>query len=175
MHRINTLFCLVCRAVRALTQLILVGIFLAAVCFAGFVAVKGSQPVGVVGAGSPNQTANISDMNYWQFISVRLEVSRQTPASCHRTRLVFLAVALPVYPSLYTVVALYPESILARHMQPSPLIPETIGWRDIPETWWNLVKEVSWLAFALPLWDFTPAIGERVGLDEMCYCALILR
>jgi hypothetical protein len=38
----------------------------------------------------------------------------------------------------------------------------------VPETWWRLVVEVSLLAFTQPQWDFTPAAGERVGVDESC-------
>jgi hypothetical protein len=54
---------------------------------------------------------------------------------------------LPLYPALYTYVSLYRESTLARHVQPGPLIPQPIQWRQAPETWWRLVEEVSTLAF----------------------------
>jgi hypothetical protein len=36
---------------------------------------------------------------------------------CHRTRLIYLAIASRVYPALYTYVALHPESSLARLVQ----------------------------------------------------------
>ncbi len=63
---------------------------------------------------------------------------------------------------------LFPESSLATHIQPSPLIPEPISWKEAPETWWQLVKEISWLAFTEPQWDYTPAIGQRVRVDRAC-------
>ena len=98
----------------------------------------------------------------------RLEASWQTPPNCHRTRLIYMAIALPAYPALYTYVALFPESSLARHIQPSELIPQQIQWRQAPETWWRLVEEVSVLAFTQPQWNFTPAVGQRVGVDREC-------
>jgi hypothetical protein len=67
---------------------------------------------------------------------------------------------------------LYPESSLARHVQPSPLIPQQITWQEVPETWFRLVKEVSWLVFSEPLWDYTPAVGQRVRVDEGCVLAV---
>ena len=62
----------------------------------------------------------------------RLQASSETPVNCHRTRLVYLAIALPVYPTLYTYVALFPESSLATHTQPSPLIPDRFRGRKRP-------------------------------------------
>ena len=97
-----------------------------------------------------------------------MEASRHTPAVCHRTRLIYLAIALPAYPVLYTYVALYPESSLARHVQPGSLIPQPIQWEQAPETWWRLVEEISILAFTTPQWDFTVAVGQRVEVDREC-------
>ncbi len=84
------------------------------------------------------------------------------PTLCHRTRLVYLALALPLYPVLYTYVALYPESNLARHTQPNPLIPNPITWQQAPETWQRLVRDISWRAFAEPQFEFH-AGGRREG------------
>ena len=138
------------------------------IALAGFVLVKGSQPVDVVSIGPNSQTTGLDETSYWEFMAGNLAASRQTPVNCHRTRLVYLAIALPLYPALYTYVALYPESILARHVQPSRLIPEPIEWQQAPETWWRLVVEVSLLAFTQPQWDFTPAVGRGEGGSEMC-------
>jgi len=43
-----------------------------------------------------------------------------------------------------------------------------IAWRRAPETWCKLVKEISWLAFMQPQWDYTPATGQRVEVDGQC-------
>jgi hypothetical protein len=78
------------------------------------------------------------------------------------------AIMLQVYPVLYTAFALYPESTLARQAQHSPLIPEPITWCQAPETWWWLVKEISWLVFTEPQLNFKPEVGEKVGVDIRC-------
>ena len=130
------------------------------------IAWAGSRPMVTVGDHSP--AAALDSASCWQYMANRLEASRQTPAICHRTRLIYLAIALPVYPALYSYVALYPESVLARHVQPNTLIPQQIQWRQAPETWWRLVEEVSILAFTQPQWDFSPAVGQGLGIDERC-------
>jgi len=149
-------------------KMILVLIIVIAITITGFVIVKGSQPIGMVGADTNGDAVVLSDMNYWAYIANRLQASSETPANCHRTRLVYLAIALPVYPIVYTYTALFPESSLATHLQPNPLIPESISWREAPETWWQLVKDVSWLAFTEPQLDYTPTMGHRAKVDESC-------
>lgn len=143
-------------------------VLLAGVALASFVLVKGSQPLGAVSGGPDGQTIDLGETSYWEFMANSLAASQQTPLNCHRTRLAYLAIALPLYPAAYTFVALYPQSVLANHVQPSRLIPEAISWRQAPETWWRLVVEVSLLAFTQPQWDFTPAVGERVRVDQGC-------
>lgn len=130
------------------------------------IAWAGSRPMGSI--GSDSSAAGLDSASYWQYMADRLKVSRQTPTICHRTRLIYLAIALPLYPALYTYVALYPESSLARHVQPSELIPQQIQWRQAPETWWRLVEEISILAFNQPQWDYTAVVGQRVGVDREC-------
>jgi hypothetical protein len=149
-------------------RMMLVLIIVIAITFTGFVIVKGSQPIGMVGGDPSGGTAELNDMNYWEYMANRLHASSETPTNCHRTRLVYLAIALPVYPAVYTYIALFPESSLASHFQPSPLIPEPISWKEAPDTWWQLVKDVSWLAFTEPQWDYTPAISGRVSIDLRC-------
>ena len=155
-------------AVSFIFRLVLVMLLVAIVAFAGFVFVKASQPMGVVGVDPRGAIADLGAMNYWNFMAHQLAVSRETSSNCHHTRLIYLTIVLPVYPVVYTYVALYPESNLARHTQPNPLIPKPITWQQAPETWWRLVKEISWLAFTQPQWDYTPAVGERVGVDWSC-------
>jgi hypothetical protein len=108
-----------------------------------FVTWKSLHPVGTLGANPQGPTADLNDLNYLEFMAGSLAASRETPDSCHRNRLVGLTIMLPVYPVLYTAFALYPESILARNTQPSPLIPPPITWRQAPETWWKLLSEIS--------------------------------
>jgi len=149
-------------------RLMLVLIVVIDITISGFVIVKGSQPIDMVGADPNGDSAVLGDMNYWEYMTNRLQASSETPANCHRTRLVYLAIALPVYPVMYTYVALFPESSLASHIQPSPLIPESSSWKEAPITWWQLVKEVSWLAFTEPQRDYKPMIGQRVAEDMQC-------
>jgi hypothetical protein len=156
------------RAISFIFRLILALMLVLIIAFAGFVLVKGSQPMGEVGADPNDESAVLSEVNYWEFMANRLAASRETPINCHRTRLIYLTIALPMYPAVYIYVALYPESSLARHTQPSPLIPDPISWGEAPETWWRLVKEISWLAFTEPQWDYTPAVGQRVEVDQSC-------
>ncbi len=151
-----------------LLQIALMVLLLAGILFAGWVAIQGMQPMGGIGADPNDPAAGLGDLSYWDYMSDRLAASRQTPAACHRTRLIYLALALPVYPVLYTTAALFPESSLAQHTQASRLIPAPITWQQVPNTWWRLVREISWLAFTQPQWDFTPAVGERVRVDEGC-------
>lgn len=149
-------------------RMILVLIIVIAITITGFLIVKGSQPMGMVGADPNGDIVVLGDMNYWEYMANRLQASSETPANCHRTRLVYLAIALPVYPAIYTYVALFPESSFANHIQPNTLIPKPISWREAPETWWQLVKEVSWSAFTEPQWDYTPAVGQKVRVDRAC-------
>ena len=152
------------RLVNFLVRLVLTLLIVATLTLAGYVAVRSSQPVGLDSVTTTSQ----SEMNYWHYMADRLDASRQTPTNCHRTRLIYLAIALPMYPALYTYVALYPESSLAHHIQPSPLLPEPVTWQQVPETWWRLVEQVSVLAFTQPQWDYTPAVGQKVRVDQRC-------
>jgi hypothetical protein len=88
--------------------------------------------------------------------------------------LVGLTIMLPVYPALYTTFAPYPASILARQAQPSPLIPDPIPWSHAPDTWWWLVKEISWLVLTEPQLDFKPGLGQKVEVDRRCELSLDL-
>jgi hypothetical protein len=155
-------------------RMMLVLIIIIAITITGFVVVKGSQSMGMVGADPNGDNAILRDMNYWEYMANRLQASSETPANCHRTRLVYLAIALPVYPVIYTYVALFPESSLATHIQPSPLIPDPISWKEVPETWWQLVKDVSWLAFIEPQWNYTPEVGESINIDQKCNLSMFL-
>ena len=149
-------------------RMVLVVVLVSVMVFAGFVTVKGNQPLGVVGDHPKSVTADLGEITYWKFMADRLVVVRDTPSICQKTRLVALVMILPVYPILYTTVALAPDGYLSRHVQPSPLIPDPITWEQVPETWWHLVKEISWYDFSAPQLDYKPGIGQRVGDDKSC-------
>jgi hypothetical protein len=50
------------------------------------VAWRSLQPVGTLGANPQRPTADLHDMNYWQFMAGGLAASRETSPSCHRNR-----------------------------------------------------------------------------------------
>jgi hypothetical protein len=156
------------RLLSLVIRLVLVLMLVAFAALGSFVAWQSTQPVGTLGADPQGPTADLHDLNYWQFMAGSLAASRETPASCHRNRLVGLTIMLPVYPALYTSFALYPESALARQAQPSPLIPNPITWQQLPATWWWLVKEISWLVITEPQLDFTPGVGQKVEVESRC-------
>jgi hypothetical protein len=160
--------CCVGRLIGFATRLLLALILVTVAALGCFCAWKSFQPVGTLGADPQGYTAVLHDLNYFQFMAGGLAASRETPASCHRNRLVGLAIMLPVYPALYTYFALYPDSVLARQAQPSPLIPAPITWHQAPETWWWLVKEISWLVLTEPQLDFRPGVGQKVEVDRRC-------
>ena len=113
-------------------------ILIAGLVFAAFVAYRGSQPM---------QQAGAKGMTYWQFMRERISVIRKLPAKCQQMHFTSFAIAVPLYPALYTYVGLYPESYIARHTQPDPSIPKNIVRSDAPGTWWSLVEDVSWEAW----------------------------
>ena len=93
------------------------------------------------------QLAGADGMTYWQFLRERIGAIRELPAKCQQMHFTSFAIAVPLYPALYTYVGIYPESYLARHTQPDPSIPKNIDWSDAPDTWWHLVEDVSWEAW----------------------------
>jgi hypothetical protein len=166
---------------KILSRSILVIIMISVIIFACYMLVEGAQPMVYGGKDKQGQpiilstgsTAALQHMSYWDYMADRLAASKNTPSVCQQTRVIYLAIALPLYPALYTYVALYPKSAIARHIQPSPLIPKQITWIQAPATWWNLVKEISILAFTQPQWNYTPAVGQRVQIDRRCVLPII--
>jgi hypothetical protein len=159
---------------RSIVAIISVSVF----TFAGFIYIEGALPMGSSGNNqqglpSTGSTAPLSQISYWQYMADQLIASQKTPSICQQTRLIYLAIALPLYPALYTYVALYPKSAIAQHLQPSQLIPKQITWIQAPATWWNLVKEISILAFTQPQWNYTSAVGQRVQIDRRCVLPLV--
>jgi len=119
-------------------RLLLALVLIAGLAFVAFVAYKGSQPM---------QLASADGMTYWQFVRERIGAIRELPAKCQQMHFSSFAIAVPLYPALYTYIGIYPESYLARHTQPDPSIPKNIDWSDAPDIWWRLVEDVSWEAW----------------------------
>lgn len=86
-------------AVKILFRLGMAVVLLVGITLAGYVLVKGMQPVGVLSAEPNNQISGLQETSYWEFMAGSLAASRQTPVNCHRTRLAYLAIALPLYPA----------------------------------------------------------------------------
>ena len=86
------------------------------------------------------QLDSADGMTYWQFVRERIGAIRELPAKCQQLHFTSFAIAVPLYPALYTLVGLYPDSYIARHTQPDPSIPKGIDWSDVPDTWWSLVE-----------------------------------
>ncbi|MDD5369141.1 MAG: hypothetical protein PHQ40_08650 [Anaerolineaceae bacterium] len=115
----------------ALVLVLLIGLGLVA-----FVAVQGNQPM-------PQGEAH--GMTYWQFLRERIDVIQAQPPRCQRYYFLGFALTVPMHPFLYTYIGIYPDSILAHHTQPDPLILKTkITWQMAPKTWWSLVEAASW-------------------------------
>jgi hypothetical protein len=118
-------------------RLVFTLILVAVAALGSFVTWKSLHPVGTLGANLQRPTADLHDMNYWQFMAGGLAASRETPPSCHRNRLVGLTIMLPVYPAKYTAFAVFPDSALARQAQPSPLIHGLITWNRALDIYWS--------------------------------------
>jgi len=137
-----------------LIRLLLVLALIAGLVLVAFVAYRGSQPM---------QLANADGMTYWQFVRERIGAIRELPAKCQQLHFTSFAIAVPLYPALYTIVGLYPDSYIARHTQPDPSIPKNINWSDDPDTWWALVEDVSWEAWVT---QHLPAVMPECNLQE---------
>ena len=84
-------------------RLILMLMLVAITAFDSFVIVKGSEPLGVMVAAPNAKSTVLSDMNYWESMADRLAAISETPANCHRTRLVCLTIAPPADNSINSV------------------------------------------------------------------------
>ncbi len=100
-------------------RVLLAFVLIAGLILVAFVAYKGSQPMQQDGA---------IGMSYWQFMRERIGAIRELSAKCQQLHFSSFAIAVPLYSALYTFVAIYPESYIARHTQPDPSITKDIGW-----------------------------------------------
>lgn len=125
-----------------LFRVILTLVIIAGFILVAFVAYKGSQPM---------QLADADGMTYWQFVRKRIAVISELPAKCQQLHFTGFAIAVPLYPALYTVVGLYPESYIARHTQPDPSIPKDIDGSEAQDTWCSLIHNQTF---------YNPSFGQ---------------
>jgi hypothetical protein len=95
------------------------------------------------------QQTSLNEQGATHLVEVERAVDKnleQRKAKCQQMHFTSFAIAVPLYPALYTYVGIYPESDLARHTQPNPSNPKDIGSTDAPDTWRRLVEDVSWEA-----------------------------
>jgi hypothetical protein len=135
------MFRLVSIVIRLIVRTILALIVISLVISVVFVAIRVSQPM---------QLKQANGMTYWQFLNDRLGVIMQKPAKCQELHILDYVLGVTIYPALYTFVGIFPDSFLARHTMPYPLIPKNVKWYEAPNTWWSLVEAVSWDAWVTP-------------------------
>ena len=54
-------------------------------------------------------------ISYWQSMRERIGAICELPAKCQQLHFTSFAIAVPIYPALYTIVGLYPDSYIAKH------------------------------------------------------------
>jgi hypothetical protein len=122
-----------------------------------FVVVKGNQPMSI-----PQVTKG---MNYWEFISDRLDAAKTVhPSRCGWGMFLSLGILGPIYSVVYTDVAIHPDGFLAKVTVPDPDIPmgvENASWVETPGIWWKVVERLSWtmLAKQKPGCQFRPVLA----------------
>jgi hypothetical protein len=105
-----------------------------------------------------NQPMSVSDapqgMTYFEFIQDRIDAAKTVePSRCGWGMLLSLATLGPIYSVVYTVVAINPESTLAKMTSSDPDIPKGVEgakWYDVPGIWWEVVERLSWTMLGKP-------------------------
>lgn len=111
-----------------------------------FVGFKANQPMMV--AGAPE------GMTYVEFMKDRIDAAKTVePSRCGWGMMLSLATLGPIYSVVYTVVAINPESTLAKMTASDPDIPKGVEgakWYEVPGIWWNTVERLSWTMLGKP-------------------------
>lgn len=105
-----------------------------------------------------NQPMSVSDapqgMTYIEFMQDRIEAAKTVePSRCGWGMLLSLATLVPIHSVVYTVVAINPESTLAKMTASDPDIPQGIEgakWYEVPGIWWGVVEQLSWTMLGKP-------------------------
>jgi len=111
-----------------------------------FMGYKANQPMSVPDAPE--------GMTYVGFIKDRIDAAKTVePSRCGWGMMLSLAVLGPIYSVVYTVVAINPESTLAKMTAPDPDIPKGVDgakWYDVPGIWWGVIERLSWTMVGKP-------------------------
>jgi len=111
--------------------------------FAGY---KANQPMIVKEAPA--------GMTYIEFIHDRIDAAKTVePSRCGWGMILSLVTLGPIYSVVYTVVAINPDSTLAKMTASDPDIPKNVAsakWYDVPEIWWRVVERLSWTMLGKP-------------------------
>ncbi len=87
-------------------------------------------------------------MTYFEFMQDRIDAAKTVePSRCGWGMMLSLATLGPIYSVVYTVVAINPESTLAKMTASDPDIPkefEGAKWYEVPGIWWRVVEQLSW-------------------------------
>jgi hypothetical protein len=111
-----------------------------------FIGFKGNQPMSVSDAPQ--------GMTYIEFMKDRIDAAKMVePSRCGWGMVLSLATLGPIYSVVYTVVAINPDSTLAKMTAPDPDIPkgfEDAKWYEVPGIWWGVVERLSWTMLGKP-------------------------
>jgi hypothetical protein len=87
-------------------------------------------------------------MTYFEFMQDRIDAAKTVePSRCGWGMMLSLATLGPIYSVVYTVVAINPESTLAKMTASDPDIPKEVEgakWYEVPGIWWRVVEQLSW-------------------------------
>lgn len=93
-------------------------------------------------------------MTYVEFMKNRIDAAKTVePSRCGWGMMLSLATLGPIYSVVYTVVAINPDSTLAKITASDPDIPKGVEgakWYEIPGIWWGVVERLSWTMLGKP-------------------------
>ena len=111
-----------------------------------FVVYKANQPMTVQSAPE--------GMTYVEFIKDRIDAAKTVePSRCGWGMMLSLATLGPIYSVVYTVVAINPDSTLAKMTASDPDIPKGVEgtkWYEVPGIWWVVIERLSWTMLGKP-------------------------
>ena len=87
-------------------------------------------------------------MPYVEFIQDKIDAAKTVqPSRCGWGMMLSLATLGPIYSVVYTIVAINPDSTLAKLTAHDPDIPAGVTgakWYEVPGIWWGVVERLSW-------------------------------
>jgi len=93
-------------------------------------------------------------MTYVEFMKDRIDAAKTVePSRCGWGMMLSLATLGPIYSVVYTVVAINPDSTLAKITASDPDIPKGVEgakWYEIPGIWCGVVERLSWTMLGKP-------------------------